>query len=136
MKVHKLKTWSEPWHAVQNGNKTFEYRKDDRGFADGDVLELHQWNGGFTGNYLQRVVTYILRGPDFGVPEGYVVMALSRSATDVARHTATIHLFDEVTCKAVCGQAESPLGVTEHHHMTTKTKSVTCKKCLPTEVKP
>lgn len=35
-KVHELKTWQQPFDDVWNNEKTFEVRKDDRGFRLGD----------------------------------------------------------------------------------------------------
>ena len=88
-RIHNLKTWPEPYQAVKDGIKKFEYRIDDRGFAVGDVLCLHLWdphegcyidgNGNPTshsrGNVIEVNVTYILRG--FGVPENYVIMGIT-----------------------------------------------------------
>ena len=44
MKIHKLKTWPEFFWQVQRGDKKFEYRKDDRGFRPGDILQLELWD--------------------------------------------------------------------------------------------
>ena len=82
---HVLKTWPAPFHALCAGVKTFEFRKDDRGFEVGDMLVLDEWvplsdhpDGGYeTGHATIRWVTYILRGPAFGLPEGYCVMSVS-----------------------------------------------------------
>lgn len=81
MAVHHLKTHPEPFEAMRTGRKPFEYRADDRpgGFQTGDTLVLDEWDpdlGHFTGAVELRRVGYILRGPDFGVPEGFCVMAL------------------------------------------------------------
>ena len=89
MKTHSLKCWREPFEAVLSGRKTFEYRRDDRGFCEGDEILLCEWdpskepahshlfaNGWYTGRKLVARVSYILHGGRFGVPEGYVVMSL------------------------------------------------------------
>jgi ParB family chromosome partitioning protein len=79
MAVHELKAHPKPFQAMRAGLKTFEFRKDDRGYRAGDLLVLNEWHpesGRYTGRYLDKYVTYILRGPDYGVPEGYVVMSL------------------------------------------------------------
>lgn len=79
MGEHHLKAWPEYFHAVKSGKKTFEVRKDDRGFAVGDRLHLMEYEGGrYTGRSINREVLYILSGGQFGVQTGYVVMALSR----------------------------------------------------------
>lgn len=81
MKTHELKTWPDPYEAVFTGRKHFEYRKDDRGFQVGDLLLLRKWDP-TTSEYftnstvLRRSVTYIARGPNFGIPDGYCVMSL------------------------------------------------------------
>lgn len=81
MKVHNLKTWPEPFAAIADGRKTFEFRDNDRGFEAGDVLVLAEWNpnkeDGYTGYQIAKFVSYILRGPAFGLPEGKVIMSLS-----------------------------------------------------------
>jgi hypothetical protein len=45
MAVHELKTWPGPFGAVLTGEKTFEWRRDDRTppFATGDVLVLMEF---------------------------------------------------------------------------------------------
>ena len=57
--------------------KPWEYRKDDRCYNVGDILCLYLWNkgiGDYEGFSIKRRVTYILRGPAFGIPEGYCIM--------------------------------------------------------------
>lgn len=44
MATHRLKTWPEPFAAVETGEKTHEIRADDRGgYAIGDVLVLQEY---------------------------------------------------------------------------------------------
>jgi ASC-1-like (ASCH) protein len=59
MTVHKLKTWTEYFQAINRGDKTFELRVNDRDFQNGDILLLQEWNEdtGFTGNEITVVVT-------------------------------------------------------------------------------
>lgn len=94
MKTHELKTWPEFFIALAGDVKTFEFRKDDRQFALGDTLILREWHPGgsvdtgngvmldicmdphYTGRVLIRWVSYLMRGPEFGLPEGYVIMSL------------------------------------------------------------
>jgi ParB family transcriptional regulator, chromosome partitioning protein len=77
-KVHELKTAPSSFRPVVEGYKTFEFRRDDRGFDVGDILRLREWTpaGSYTGRSIDVEVTYILCGPAFGVPRGYVVMAI------------------------------------------------------------
>lgn len=80
-KRHELKIWPEYFSAVQDGSKTFEIRNNDRGFAIGDTLVLKEWDpekGELTGRELERKVSFLLPGGNFGVEVGYCVMALTK----------------------------------------------------------
>jgi len=92
VKVHVKKCHPEPFAAIGDGSKTFEWRReDDCKFEVGDVLLLLEYNPppedppdildetvyGYTGETLRRRVTYVLRGR-FGVPDGYAVLGLSQ----------------------------------------------------------
>lgn len=77
--THKLKTWPEPFRAAYIGHKRFEFRKNDRDFKVYDVLKLLEYepkHAIFTGAFKDVVVTYILYGPDFGIPDGYCIMSV------------------------------------------------------------
>lgn len=60
--THELKTWPRFFRDVQAGRKTFEVRKDDPTFHEGDRLLLREWelNGGYTGCALVVRVTYVI----------------------------------------------------------------------------
>jgi hypothetical protein len=76
--LHELKTWPEYFQAVWDCRKTFEVRKDDRGFRVGDRLLLREWSpeGGYTGRQLTARVRYVLA--DFeGLAPGWVVMGIT-----------------------------------------------------------
>jgi len=81
---HELKCWPEFMDDVLDGSKTFEVRRDDRGFAVGDRLKLVEWeplNGLFGGRQTTVEVTYVLKADEcqaFGSPlaDGYVVMGI------------------------------------------------------------
>lgn len=83
--THHLKTWPAYWHAVARGDKTFEIRKDDRAFQAGDTLMLEYFDPerrpgeyeGFSRYPIERLVTFVLPGGQFGVEPGYVVMGLA-----------------------------------------------------------
>ena len=95
-KVHELKCWPKFFRPLYRGEKSFEFRKNDRGFEVGDVLDLLEWDprkvdrfggiddpqtklgGEYTGARERRLVTYVLRAPDAGVPDGHCVMSLER----------------------------------------------------------
>ena len=77
--IHKLKTWTPIWEHVNEGRKTFEVRKNDRGYCIGDILQLDEWDPiteSYTGRKCFRQVNYILSGGTFGVSVGYCVMGL------------------------------------------------------------
>ena len=82
---HELKCWPHEYDETKAGRKPFEWRRDDRGFAVGDVLILRRWDphmNYYTGPDYPRqrvVVTYILRG-EFGVPPEFVVMGIRPEA--------------------------------------------------------
>ena len=52
--IHQLKCWPEFYEAISDGRKTFEIRKNDRGFHTDDVLVLEEWDP-FTEQYSGRV---------------------------------------------------------------------------------
>ena len=71
---HQLKILPEYFDAIDSMAKEFEIRKDDRGFAVGDTLELSEHDGGeYTGRRMIVSVTYIT---DFGQSPGYVAMGI------------------------------------------------------------
>lgn len=74
---HCLKTWPEYFKEIEAGRKTFELRKDDRGFQEGDTLVLQEWSDKtfHTGQELVRRVSKIYRELP-GLKQGYVIMAL------------------------------------------------------------
>jgi hypothetical protein len=75
--THALKVWPAYFEALADGSKGFELRKDDRGFAVGDVLRLQEWAevGGYSGREVSRGVSYILTAFP-GLDDGYVVLGL------------------------------------------------------------
>ncbi|MDM8159057.1 ASCH/PUA domain-containing protein [Labilibaculum sp. K2S] len=76
---HLLKIWPKYFEEVAKGTKTFEVRKNDRGFEVGDILILAEYSisiQSFTGRVIEKKVTYILEGGSFGIEKGFVVMGL------------------------------------------------------------
>ena len=73
---HKLKVWPECFKPLWSGEKTFELRKDDRGFRAGDTLILQEWSQryGYTGREIVADVPYIWGG--LGLKEGWVIMSI------------------------------------------------------------
>lgn len=80
--THDLKVWPEFFSALADGSKTFELRKNDRGFQCGDVLRLREYAPGpdeYTGRETLAEVTYVLAGTRaevFGLRHGYCVLGL------------------------------------------------------------
>lgn len=76
---HQLKVWKEFFEPLQTRKKTFEVRRNDRGFKAGDILFLCEFDNEtetFTGERLTAEVEYVLQGGKFGIEQGYVVMAI------------------------------------------------------------
>lgn len=93
MATHELKTVAPHFAAIRSGAKTFELRRDDRGFAVGDVLVLREWvmEGHFyTGEQEQRRVTYKLEGGEFGLTPGYCALGLERIVETQALHEGLV----------------------------------------------
>lgn len=78
-RVHYLKT-EEPYLAdVASGNKPFEVRKNDRGYAVGDVLVLGPVEPSAVPSSDPHVVariTYLLLGGRFGIASDHCVLGL------------------------------------------------------------
>lgn len=78
--THDLKTWKEYFDEVLMGRKTFEVRKNDRNFQKGDIIILKEWDNEkkeYTGREISRVVSYVLRGGNFGIEKDYCVLSIS-----------------------------------------------------------
>lgn len=77
VKIHELKILPEFFNAVQQGDKKFEIRKNDRNFHRGDILRLKEWAGDrYTGNQIDVLVKYILYSWTGGLQDGYCVMSI------------------------------------------------------------
>lgn len=61
---HDLKTRPEYFAYLWSGDKTFELRKDDRGYWVGDTLLLREWSSakGYSGRQIKAEVTFVLSG--------------------------------------------------------------------------
>ncbi len=109
VRTHYLKCWPEMFNAIERGEKTAEFRPDNRYFALFDLIVFRCWdpsedkarsqssdpmgwawkNSTFSTTQFPmteeerqghveviREITHIVRGPHFGIPEGYVMMSL------------------------------------------------------------
>ena len=73
---HRLKIMPEFFQAVVDGSKTFELRKDDRGYKVGDELVLCEWDGqAFTGRECRCDISYILKEYD-GLNPDYAILGI------------------------------------------------------------
>lgn len=78
MKTHNLKLSIDFCGAVLSGEKTFEVRKNDRGFQTGDLIRFIPTDG--TSYQKHEIsehtykITYILNG--WGIKNGYVVLGI------------------------------------------------------------
>lgn len=81
--THNLKVLRRFYEPLLFGSKTFEIRRDDRAFCEGDTLHLEEWepskyhggSGTYTSRVLDFLVTYCLREQPY-VPQGYVCMGI------------------------------------------------------------
>lgn len=99
MTLHELKLNSRFFDAVLNKIKTFEVRKDDRGFRVGDTLMLSEVDD--SGRYIKKLdnaltaykrsdriivakVTYVLTSEDFpeAIREGYAILGIEVSCDE------------------------------------------------------
>jgi uncharacterized protein YqfB (UPF0267 family) len=74
---HELKTWPKYFDLLWTGRKTFEIRRDDCSFKEGDTLVLREWDPDtkkYTFREMLAVVTLCLRGDC--IPEGYCAMQI------------------------------------------------------------
>lgn len=76
MVVHKLKIKTQYFVDVKNGRKTFELRKNDRDFKVGDTLLLEEYNGDYTGRFIKVIITYLLKGGNYGLDKDYVILGI------------------------------------------------------------
>lgn len=85
--VHQLKTDPEVFAASWEGIKGFEIRFNDRDFEPGDELLLKEtrFSGEemkegapleFTGREIDAHVNYMLRGGNYGLAEGWVILSV------------------------------------------------------------
>jgi hypothetical protein len=81
-KIHELKIAPEHFKAVKYEEKRAEFRLNDRDYACGDILRLHEWEpeNGYTG---QRISVRVTDVTDLTVWVGnYVMLSIQLLATD------------------------------------------------------
>jgi hypothetical protein len=83
MADHVLKCWSQQFWAIRSGVKTFEYRKNDRGYRVGDIVVIREYDpktGAFSGAEICRTITHMLTS-GFGLPDGFAILGLGDTET-------------------------------------------------------
>lgn len=75
-KVHDVKLGATFFDDVKTGRKTFELRKNDRGYKEGDTIVMHEYKDGTTtGRTIEKKIVYMLE--DFtGLEDGYCILGL------------------------------------------------------------
>lgn len=90
--IHELKVWPDYFKRLADESKTFEIRKNDRGFQAGDTLILREYDPAgdhddcdkqtcvsrrYTGARIRRRVGFVASGRLFGLDLGeHVVLSL------------------------------------------------------------
>lgn len=87
-KEHELKSDPEYFKPVWKGEKKFELRVNDRDFQVGDTLVLNETKYPsdemkfkdkpleYTGRVVVTEITHMLKGPWYGLLEGYAILSL------------------------------------------------------------
>ena len=75
-KVHSIKLASNYYNDVVSGRKSFELRKNDRGYREGHKLELLEFaDGRHTGRVIRADIVYMLE--DYtGLEEGFCILGI------------------------------------------------------------
>jgi hypothetical protein len=78
--THDLKCWPDAFAALWARVKRAEFRKDDRGFAVGDLLRFREWSpeAAYTGRAVLALVTHRQEG--YGIPQGFVMLSIEEVA--------------------------------------------------------
>ncbi|MGW5957067.1 DUF3850 domain-containing protein [Methylorubrum thiocyanatum] len=89
---HEFKSHPDVFWPAARGEKTFEYRRDDRGgYEIGQTVRLRCYDptrGYHDAAPLDRRITNILRGGEFELPQGYCILSLAPLASHPAGQSA------------------------------------------------
>lgn len=86
---HELKVLNKYFVLLLSDEKKFELRKNDRDYKVGDMLILREWvpnivhpnngkDGHYTGRFVVRFITFILKGGVYGLDSDYVILSIAR----------------------------------------------------------
>lgn len=81
MKIHTLKIFRSYLKEVVAGRKTWEIRKNDRDFKEGDIIHFVDQEGEEFFEYPNNLykITFILQNiPQFGLQEGYCIFSIEK----------------------------------------------------------
>lgn len=92
MKIHELKIKEEYYRAIIDGNKTFELRKNDRDYREGDLIQFNDdlfspekiSNYYITEKYYPQPsetlfqITYILKDVSYGLDKDYCILGIKQ----------------------------------------------------------
>jgi hypothetical protein len=98
MTTHHLKTHPAPFADVEAGRKTFEIRKDDRGYKVGDTLVLEEWDAEKASTLYRELWREYASDGDFD------------GATAAARADAIHRAYTGHTCTRVVSYIFDPQG--------------------------
>ena len=80
-RMHDLKIWPAHFKELSEGNRTYDVRKDDRGYRVGDLVRLREWDPSrktYSGKGMVLRVTWVNRLASIDSKfTGYVGLQLS-----------------------------------------------------------
>lgn len=83
MTTHELRSWPRYFADTVAGIRTYDLRRDDRGFQVGDELLLREYDpdaGAYTGRTHRVRIVHMMRHTEFsGLAPRYVVLGLGKS---------------------------------------------------------
>jgi hypothetical protein len=77
--VYELKTETYYFEEVKAGRKTFEIRKLDRDYKEGDFLMLRKYSKmkkEYSGPFVIVQITFLMHGGIYGLKQGYVGLGI------------------------------------------------------------
>lgn len=77
MKLHDLKILPEHFKNVVRGKKRAEIRINDRGFTEGDLMCLREYDSGeYSGHFAMCRITHVLENVAYcGLMDGYAMLS-------------------------------------------------------------
>ncbi len=77
MTTHYVKGDARWVSRLRANEKTMEVRIDDRDYQTGDRIEVYNSDSRF--DCVTRTITHVLRGGQYGIEDGYVILSLEDS---------------------------------------------------------